>query len=184
LAQFGRLPITAIVPSKTFVASTFLGIFRRRDADCASRPSDRIKVVGTGPIAQTADLNVVGAGLVPAGRHKARLPAAITSPYSHPPLNQKMSSPRPLTVIQLTPPGRGAVATLRVEGTGVIEAVQAFFRARSSRQVAGDWDGESGQDLSATTQSLPPRCWHWPKHAPSDAPPFCSINTPARCSRP
>jgi tRNA modification GTPase len=39
-------------------------------------------------------------------------------------------------VIHLTPPGRGAVATLRVEGRGAVEAVQRHFRARSGRPLA------------------------------------------------
>lgn len=39
-------------------------------------------------------------------------------------------------VIQLTPPGRGAVATLRIEGPGAVEAVQSRFRARSGRPLA------------------------------------------------
>jgi tRNA modification GTPase len=47
-----------------------------------------------------------------------------------------MSTPQPLRVVQLTPPGRGAVATLRVEGPGTIEAVQMHFRARSGRALA------------------------------------------------
>jgi tRNA modification GTPase len=41
-----------------------------------------------------------------------------------------------LRMIQLTPPGRGAVATLRVEGPGAIEAVQSQFHARGGRPLA------------------------------------------------
>ena len=47
------------------------------------------------------------------------------------PLHQP--SPR---LIQLTPPGRGAVATLRVEGPGAVAAVQKHFRARGGKPLA------------------------------------------------
>ena len=46
-----------------------------------------------------------------------------------------MCRPSPLRVIQLTPPGRGAVATLRVEGPGAIEVVQSCFRPRGARPL-------------------------------------------------
>lgn len=58
------------------------------------------------------------------------------------------STPR---LIQLTPPGRGAIATLRVEGAAAVEAVQARFHARdgkpladhpADRLVIGRFDGE------------------------------------------
>jgi tRNA modification GTPase len=39
-------------------------------------------------------------------------------------------------VIQLTPPGRGAVATLRIEGPDALDAVQTRFRARGGRPLA------------------------------------------------
>ena len=35
----------------------------------------------------------------------------------------------------MTPPGRGAVATLRIEGSGAVDAVQAVFRARGGRPL-------------------------------------------------
>jgi tRNA modification GTPase len=41
-----------------------------------------------------------------------------------------------LHVIQLTPPGRGAIATLRVEGPGAADAVQVYFRTHSGRPLA------------------------------------------------
>ena len=41
----------------------------------------------------------------------------------------------PLRIVQLTPPGRGAVATLRVEGPGAIEVVQAHVRPRGGRPL-------------------------------------------------
>ncbi len=47
-----------------------------------------------------------------------------------------MNDPKALTVVQLTPPGRGAVATLRIEGPGAVEAVQTNFRARDGRSIA------------------------------------------------
>jgi len=43
----------------------------------------------------------------------------------------------PLRVIQLTPPGRGAVATLLVEGPGAAGLVQALLRSRGGRPL--DW---------------------------------------------
>ena len=61
-----------------------------------------------------------------------------------------------LQVIQLTPPGRGAIATLRIEGPGAAEAVQAHFRAHSGRpltafapdQIAvGRFGGPSGEEV-------------------------------------
>ncbi len=47
-----------------------------------------------------------------------------------------MSQPPSPCVIQLTPPGRGAVATLRVEGPGAVEVVQLHFRCRGGRPLA------------------------------------------------
>ena len=47
-----------------------------------------------------------------------------------------LNSLLPLCVIRLTPPGRGAVATLRMEGPGALEAVESHFRARSGRSLA------------------------------------------------
>ena len=41
-----------------------------------------------------------------------------------------------LHVIQLTPPGRGAIATLRIEGPGAVAAVEAHFRPRGGRALA------------------------------------------------
>ncbi len=40
-----------------------------------------------------------------------------------------MSGTSSLQIVRLTPPGRGAVATLLVEGTGAVDAVDALFRA-------------------------------------------------------
>jgi tRNA modification GTPase len=59
-------------------------------------------------------------------------------------------------VIQLTPPGRGAVATLRVEGANAVEAVQAQFHARNGRPLAaypvdrlviGHFGGDKGEEV-------------------------------------
>jgi tRNA modification GTPase len=67
-----------------------------------------------------------------------------------------MSNPPPLRVVQLTPPGRGAVATLRVEGSDAVEAVQSQFHARSGRPLAayaadeivvGRCGGGSGEEV-------------------------------------
>ncbi len=60
-----------------------------------------------------------------------------------------MMQPSTLRVIQLTPLGRGAVATLRIEGPGAIRAVQSQFRARA----AGNW------------MSLPRIGWLWASSA-------------------
>ncbi|MEE8451388.1 MAG: GTPase [Thermoguttaceae bacterium] len=43
-----------------------------------------------------------------------------------------------LRVVRLTPPGRGAVATLLVEGPTAINAVAARFRAKSGRRLTAD----------------------------------------------
>ncbi len=40
-----------------------------------------------------------------------------------------------LYFVQLTPPGRGAIATLRVEGPGAVETVQAQFHPNSGRPL-------------------------------------------------
>lgn len=59
-------------------------------------------------------------------------------------------------VIQLTPPGRGAVATLRIEGPGAIAAVQSQFRPRGGRLlieypldrlVVGHFGGPQGEEV-------------------------------------
>ena len=47
-----------------------------------------------------------------------------------------MSSIAPLRVVLLTPPGRGAVATVRVEGPAAIERVDSLFRAASGCPIA------------------------------------------------
>ena len=61
-------------------------------------------------------------------------------------------------VIQLTPPGRGAVATLRIEGPGALAAVQSHFHARSGRPlesyatdrlVVGHFGGATGEEVVA-----------------------------------
>ncbi len=64
--------------------------------------------------------------------------------------------PSPLCVVQLTPPGRGAVATLRVEGLGAVAAVESRFCARIGRPLAacgadeivvGRCGGNSGEEV-------------------------------------
>jgi tRNA modification GTPase len=59
-------------------------------------------------------------------------------------------------VIRLTPPGRGAIATLRIEGPGAIGAVQSLFRSRNGRPlsefqphrlVMGHFGGEGGEEV-------------------------------------
>jgi tRNA modification GTPase len=69
-----------------------------------------------------------------------------------------MPQPQPLQVVQLTPPGRGAVATLRIEGPGAIDVVQSLFRANSGRPlisfpvdriVVGRFGGNQGEEIVA-----------------------------------
>jgi tRNA modification GTPase len=66
-----------------------------------------------------------------------------------------MSQPS-LRLIRLTPPGRGAVATLRIEGPGALEAVQTHFRSQSGRPLAayaadrlvvGHFGHEGGEEI-------------------------------------
>ena len=65
-------------------------------------------------------------------------------------------SDQPLRVIQLTPPGRGAIATLRVDGAKAVEAVQTRFHARRGRPlsacpvdrlVVGHFGHERGEEV-------------------------------------
>ena len=86
-------------------------------------------------------------------------------------------------VIQLTPPGRGAIATLRVEGPGAVAAVEPHFRGHGGRPLAaqpadrltvGRFGGprsEKGHPFAGAGPSLPLLgycCWpmrftfaHW-----------------------
>lgn len=79
--------------------------------------------------------------------------------------------PDPTPIIaHLTPPGRGAVATLLVEGPGALEAVEARFRAASGRPLAsfasdrlvfGHFGGETGEEVVVrlrTSESLELHC--------------------------
>jgi len=61
-----------------------------------------------------------------------------------------------LRLVQLTPPGRGAVATLLVEGPGAADLVEAQFRAKSGRSltahpedrlVFGHFQSDSGEEV-------------------------------------
>jgi len=65
-------------------------------------------------------------------------------------------------VCQLTPPGRGAVATLSVEGPGALASVQAHFRAASGqplesfpadRLVFGRFGGGPGEEVVVRVRS-------------------------------
>ncbi|NLE37688.1 MAG: hypothetical protein GX621_06645, partial [Pirellulaceae bacterium] len=47
-------------------------------------------------------------------------------------MNRPPSSP---IVVRLTPPGRGAVATLLVAGLGAVEMVEPLFHARGGRTL-------------------------------------------------
>jgi tRNA modification GTPase len=67
-----------------------------------------------------------------------------------------MPNHKSLYIIQLTPPGRGAVATLRIEGPGAVDAVQSGFLAHSGRTLAdspadqivvGRFGGEQGEEV-------------------------------------
>ena len=66
-----------------------------------------------------------------------------------------MCQPSP-RLIRLTPPGRGAVATLRIEGPAALEMVQRHFRSRSGRPLAacaadrlivGHFGHEAGEEI-------------------------------------
>jgi tRNA modification GTPase len=66
------------------------------------------------------------------------------------------NSPLSLCIVQLTPPGRGAVATLRIEGRGAVEAVESHFRVCSGRPLAargademvvGHFGGDRGEEV-------------------------------------
>ena len=46
-----------------------------------------------------------------------------------------MSGRSPVNVVQLTPPGRGAIATLLVEGSGAVELLGRHFRPNSGRPL-------------------------------------------------
>ncbi|MGD0517632.1 MAG: GTPase [Thermoguttaceae bacterium] len=67
-----------------------------------------------------------------------------------------MDSPDLLRVVRLTPPGRGAVASILVEGPGAAEAVQALVRTKSGRPpadfsddrlVLGHFNRENGEEI-------------------------------------
>ncbi len=62
----------------------------------------------------------------------------------------------PLTLVQLTPPGRGAVATLRIEGPGALQAIRWLFHKSSRlslgcdaphRMAFGHFGGPSGEEV-------------------------------------
>lgn len=68
----------------------------------------------------------------------------------------RVDRPEPLVVVELTPPGRGAIATLAVEGPGALGAVAAAFRprgrgrldlARADRPVVGRFGSAPGEDV-------------------------------------
>src|SRR5262245_56210691 len=63
---------------------------------------------------------------------------------------------RPTYVVELTPPGRAAVAVVLVTGPGALEAVASHFAPRSGRSIEqlptgrivfGRWDGAAGEEL-------------------------------------
>ena len=67
-----------------------------------------------------------------------------------------LPDPATLHVIQLTPPGRGAIATLRIEGPGAADVVQAHFHTRQGRPltaypidrpVVGHFAGDRGEEV-------------------------------------
>lgn len=49
---------------------------------------------------------------------------------------RRMNSSPPFRIILLTPPGRGAVATVRVEGEDVCQQVDSHFQSASGRSIA------------------------------------------------
>jgi tRNA modification GTPase len=66
------------------------------------------------------------------------------------------TDPLPLRVVQLTPPGRGAVASILVDGPGAADLVQALVRTKSGRPlgdfpddrlVVGHFGDENGEEV-------------------------------------
>jgi tRNA modification GTPase len=73
-----------------------------------------------------------------------------------------MSDACRLRLVQLTPPGRGAIATLRIEGPGALRAVAARFPARNGRPLTelprdrlavGHFGGPGGEEVVVRTLS-------------------------------
>jgi len=73
-----------------------------------------------------------------------------------------MRSTPSLQVVRLTPPGRGAVATLHVEGPGAVDVVDAHFHAKNRRPlgecptdrlVLGHFASEMGEEIVARRRS-------------------------------
>ena len=73
-----------------------------------------------------------------------------------------MSGTSQLQVVQLTPPGRGAIATILVEGPGAVEVVEAEFHAMSGRPlracpgdrlVWGHFASETGEEVVVRRRS-------------------------------
>ena len=69
-------------------------------------------------------------------------------------------STTPFVVIQMTPPGRGAVATLRIEGPGAVDAVAAVFR-RSRRATVGRVSSKSNHRRSDRRRATERRARRW-----------------------
>jgi hypothetical protein len=57
----------------------------------------------------------------------------------------------PLKIVQLTPKGRGAIATLLIEGSGALAAVEANFQAKNGRPLSHLFHSE--QNPTFTTES-------------------------------
>ena len=73
-----------------------------------------------------------------------------------------MSGRSPVNVVQLTPPGRGAIATLLVEGPGAVGLLQRHFRSNSGRPlesrpagqlVVGRFGREPGEEVVVRRRS-------------------------------
>jgi len=69
------------------------------------------------------------AGQASSGTHSTFFPGSA-------PDCKAMSKPSVLTTVRLTPPGRGAVATLLVEGPGAVEAVDGRFQSAGGKPLA------------------------------------------------
>ena len=67
-----------------------------------------------------------------------------------------------LRVVRLTPPGRGAVASILVEGPGAADLMQSLVRTKSGRPLAdfpddrlvvGNFNGENGEEIVVRRRS-------------------------------
>jgi tRNA modification GTPase len=66
----------------------------------------------------------------------------------------------PLQVVQLTPQGRGAIATLLVVGTGALAAVDTHFHAKSGRSLSSCFSKSNRENPTYAEQACPDAVQH------------------------